>query len=219
MKIRILVFAVASAFAAPCLFAQLREGTVEIEPFAGYLWGGHFDPFTTAIFDQRVDVEDHFTYGGRIGYNLSSLIEFEAMFQRTETNFVTPSDNHSGPIFGGNGSDVRLGRLDIDYYMGYTTFNFGHRRAVPYVSFGLGAARLDPDVPTAPGASSDTRFTTSVAGGLKVFMTPHVGLRFDGRYFGTLLDDHDHEHDHDHHGSNSNWLSNWSTTGGVLFAF
>ena len=212
MKIRILVFAVAAAFAAPCLFAQLREGTVEIEPFAGYLWGGHFDNGTTAIFDQRVDVEDHFTFGGRIGYNLTGLVEFEAMYQRTETNFELPNNNY-GPIFGGNGSNVRLGKLDIDYFMGYTTFNFGHGRAVPYFSFGMGAAMLNPDVAVAPGASTDTRFTSSVAGGLKVFMTPHFGLRFDGRYFGTLLNDHGCNCSH------SNWLSNWSTTGGILFAF
>jgi len=212
MKTRILVFAVAAAFAAPCLFAQLREGTVEIEPFAGYLWGGHFDNGTTAIFNQRVDVEDHFTFGGRIGYNLTGLVEFEAMYQRTETNFELPNNN-SGPIFGNNGSNVRLGKLDIDYFMGYTTFNFGHGRAVPYVSFGMGAAMLNPDVAIAPGASTDTRFTSSVAGGLKVFMTPHFGLRFDGRYFGTLLNDHGCNCSH------SNWLSNWSTTGGILFAF
>jgi len=212
MKTRILVFAVAAAFAAPCLFAQLREGTVEIEPFAGYLWGGHFDNGTTAIFNQRVDVEDHFTFGGRIGYNLTGLVEFEAMYQRTETNFELPNNN-SGPIFGGGGSNVRLGKLDIDYFMGYTTFNFGHGRAVPYVSFGMGAAMLNPDVAIAPGASTDTRFTSSVAGGLKVFMTPHFGLRFDGRYFGTLLNDHGCNCSH------SNWLSNWSTTGGILFAF
>ncbi|HTO74475.1 MAG TPA: outer membrane beta-barrel protein [Thermoanaerobaculia bacterium] len=212
MKIRILVFAVAAAFAAPCLFAQLREGTVEIEPFAGYLWGGQFDRGTTSIFDQKVDVEDHFTYGGRIGYNLTSLVEFEAMFQRTETNFETHTSS-SGPIFGPPGQTVRLGQLDIDYYMGYTTFNFGHGRAVPYVSFGLGAARLDPNVATAPGASTDTRFTSSVAGGLKVFFNPHFGMRFDGRYFGTVLNDHGCNCSH------STWLSNWSTTGGILFAF
>ncbi|HEY7112119.1 MAG TPA: outer membrane beta-barrel protein [Thermoanaerobaculia bacterium] len=216
MKLRILVFAAAAAFTAPCLFAQIREGTVEIEPFAGYLWGGHFDPFTTAIFDQRVDVEDHFSFGGRVGYNMTNLIEFEASYQRTETNFITPNNN-SGPIFG-SGPNVRLGGLDIDYFMGYTTFNFGHSRAVPYVSFGMGAAMLNPNVPTAPNATTDTRFTTSVAGGMKLFFTPHFGMRFDGRYYGTLLNDHDHDHDHCNC-SNSNWLSNWTTTGGLLLAF
>ena len=212
MKLRILVFAAAAVLAAPCLFAQIREGTVEIEPFAGYLWGGHFDRGTTAIFDQSVDVEDHFTYGGRIGYNFTSLVEFESMFQRTETNFVAHTSS-SGPIFGPPGQDVRLGKLTIDYYMGYTTFNFGHSRFVPYVSFGLGAAHLNPDVPNVP-ASSDTRFTTSVAGGVKLFATPHFGFRFDGRYLGTSLGDHGHCDC-----SHSDWLSNWTTTGGLLFAF
>ena len=70
-----------------------------------------------------------------------------------------------------------------------------------------------PTWPSRRERSTDTRFTSSVAGGLKVFMTPHFGLRFDGRYFGTLLNDHGCNCSH------SNWLSNWSTTGGILFAF
>jgi hypothetical protein len=214
MRLRILGIAAAvSVCAASSLFGQLRQGTFEIEPFAGYLWGGTFDRGTTAIFDHDVDVEDHFTFGGRVGYNITSLFEVEAMYQRTETNFVTGSDG--GPVFGGGG-DVRLGRLNIDYWMGYATFNFGHGRAVPYFSIGMGAAHLNPDVPGVV-AQSDTRYTTSAAAGVKVFFTPHFGMRFDGRYFGTLLD---HDHNHDHCCSNgSDWLSNGSATGGLLFAF
>jgi hypothetical protein len=110
---------------------------------------------------------------------------------------------------------VRLGRLDINYWMGYGTFNFGHGRAVPYVSIGAGVATLDPDVDTAPGATSDTRFTGSIGTGVKLFFTPHFGMRFDGRYFGTLLN----EDNIDNCCSNTEWLSNWSTTGGLVFAF
>jgi hypothetical protein len=213
MRLRILGIAAAvSICAASSLFGQLRQGTVEIEPFAGYLWGGHFDRGSTAIFPFTVDTEDHFTFGGRVGYNITSLIEVEALYERTETNFVTCCN--SGPVFGG-GNRERLGKLDIDYFLGYATFNFGHSRAVPYVSFGMGAAHLNPDVPGVD-AESDTRYTVSAGTGMKLFFTPHFGMRFDGRYFGTLLN----SHDHDHCCSNgSDWLSNGTATGGLLFAF
>ncbi|MGH9367951.1 MAG: outer membrane protein [Thermoanaerobaculia bacterium] len=218
MKLRALSVAAALLLAASSLSGQVREGTVEIEPFAGYLWGGHFPAGSTAIFPFTVDVEDQLTYGGRIGYNASSVFELEALFQRTETNFVTGSD--SGPVFGGGNQQV-LGELDIDYWMGYATFNFGHGRAVPYVSFGMGVAVLDPDVPDSPAAPTDTRFTTSIAGGVKIFFTPHFGMRFDGRYFGTLLnDDNGCDGFEDCCCSNgTNWLSNGSATGGLLLAF
>jgi opacity protein-like surface antigen len=211
MRFRAIGLAAVLCLGATAAFGQIRQGTFEIEPFAGYLWGGRFDIGSTAIFPFTVHAEDHSTFGGRVGYNITNLFEVEALYQRTETNFITDSD--SGPIFGG-GSEQRLGKLDIDYWMGYATFNFGRGRAVPYVSFGMGAAYLNPDVPGTV-AESDTRYTTSAAGGLKVFFTPHFAMRVDGRYFGTLLDNN-----HDHCCSNNtDWLSNWTTTGGLIFAF
>jgi opacity protein-like surface antigen len=215
MKVRTLCIAAVISLFAGSAFAQLREGTVEITPFAGYLWGGRFAEGTTAIFPFTVHQEDHFTFGGSVGYNITSLFEVEALYQRTETNFVTGSD--SGPLFGG-GNRQRVGGLNIDYWMGYATFNFGHGRVVPYFTIGMGAAHLDPDVPGSD-ATSDTRYTASAGGGVKVFFTPHFGMRFDGKYFGTLLDS-DHHHDHDHCCSNgSDWLSNGGVTGGLTFAF
>jgi opacity protein-like surface antigen len=211
MRLRTPAVVLAFLFAAVSAFGQIREGTVEIEPFAGYLWGGHFSRGTTSIFDTRVNVEDRFTYGGRIGYNITNLFEIEGLFQRAETHFTTDSDN-GGPVFGGGG-EQRLGALDIDYWMGYATFNFGHRRAVPYFSIGMGAARLDPDVPGV-AAESDTRYTASAATGVKIFFNPHFALRLDGRYFGTLLRDRDRCCNR-----GSDWLSNGSATGGLLFAF
>ena len=215
MRLRTLAFTAVLLLPAASVFGQIREGTVEIEPFVGYLWGGHFDRGTTSIFPFTVDVQDHFTFGGRVGYNITNTFEVEGLYQRTETNFETHSHD-GGPVFGGGDNHQLLGGLDIDYFLGYATFNFGHARAVPYVSFGMGAAHLNPNVPGTV-AESDTRYTVSAATGVKVFFTPHFGMRFDGRYFGTLLN---HDHNHDHCCSNgSDWLSNGSATGGVLFAF
>lgn len=192
--------------------AQVRSGTVEIEPFGGYLWGGHFARGTTALFDTRVEVDDRPTYGLRLGYNVTSKFEFEVQASRTDTHFLTPETD----IFG---TQRRLGDLRIDYLLGYMTFNLGHRRAVPYFTLGGGVARLDPVVPGKP-ARSTTRGTGSIGAGFKVFFNPHFGARLDGRYLATYLTrdrrcDDRRFRDCDSRRS----LTNGTVTGGFLFAF
>ena len=200
---------------APVCAAQIRSGTVEINPF-----GSDSFQFTdnNGLFTSKVDIEDHVTYGGRIGWNITSTFEAEAQFSRAETHFVSPGGD---VLFGASGT--RLGDLTLDYALGYMTFNFGRRRVVPYVTFGMGAARLDPDVCgvrpapcSKPGA--DWRYTASAGGGIKTFVTPHFGFRFDGRYYGTLLRNDDRDC-RDRCRDRTDWLSNGDVTGGLIFAF
>ncbi len=212
-------FLLFSLLFAPVCLAQVRSGTVEVSPFAGYLFGGRFPAGSNGLFTSKTDVEDHATYGGRIGWNITSLFEPEAQFSRTETHFVSP---HGDELFGPSGT--RLGDLTIDYALGYMTFNFGHRRVVPYVTFGMGAARLKPDVCKSrpqpcsnPGA--DWRYTASAGAGIKTFVTPHFGFRFDGRYYGTLLRGDRCDSDRRCDRNRNDWLSNGDLTGGLVFAF
>jgi hypothetical protein len=217
MKLRALSLAVAAAalLSGSPLCAQVRQGTVEIEPFAGYLFGGQFSRGSTDLFPFSVDVADELTYGGRVGFNITSLFEVEFQYSQTETQFETRND---GGIFVPGGQ--RLGDLKIQYFLGYSTFNFGHSRFVPYVTVGAGAATLTPRI-TGVNTSSDTRFTASFGGGLKAFITPHFGLRFDGRAYTTSLGDRNFSSC----GCDScecrdtNWLTNGTATGGIIVAF
>lgn len=214
-RLALLVLGASLAAALPAA-AQIRQGTVEISPFYGYLWGGSFAEGTNDLFPYRVDVDDDATYGGRLGFNITSLFQIEFQYSRTETAFIAEDDEIFGP------EPVRLGGLDIDYYMGYATFNFGHSRFVPYVTVGAGVASLDPDVPDV-SASSDTRFTASLGGGLKVFVTPHFGFRFDGRGYSTYLGDNNRCQgccdDSFYYCSDQNWLTNGEASGGLIIAF
>ena len=120
--------------------------------------------------------------------------------------------------------------------MGYGTLHFGHRRAVPYVTMGVGAARLDPGprrdivcpaIFPSPcnNPTTSTRFTAAIGGGLKIYANPHLGFRFDGRYYATYLNSRDGRCDvfSDGHASCSNrrtsWLGNAETSGGLVIAF
>ncbi len=214
MKFRLAFVVLLAIFASAAASAQVRQGTVEISPFAGYLFGGEFDRGTTSLFDFDVDADDDATYGIRVGYNLTENFQIEFQASRTDTEFVTEDDELFGP------SEHTLGDLTIDYYMGYATFNFGHGRAVPYVTLGAGVARLDPDVPNTH-ANSDTRFTSSLGAGVKIFVNRHFGFRFDGRGYATFLenDDDDCDRFHDCRNDGSDWLTNGEISAGLLFAF
>ena len=216
MKFRVFLVLVFAAGISTAALAQVRQGTVEISPFAGYLFGGEFSRGSNDLFDFRVEADDDVTYGIRLGFNLTDNFEMEFQASRTESAFVSDDD----VLFGGDGNS--FGDLTIDYFMGYATFNFGHGRAVPYFTIGAGVANLDPDVP-GTSAQSDTRFTGSLGAGVKVFVNPHFGFRFDGRGYATSLGDNNDNFGCDDEFfddcNNNDWLTNGEISGGLIFAF
>ncbi len=222
MKFRVLALALLVAGASAAASAQVREGTFEISPFAGYLFGGEFERSSTSLFDFEVEADDDATFGLRVGYNLTDNFEMEFQASRTETEFVTEDDELFDPD-----DEQDFGDLTIDYFMGYGTFNFGRRRAVPYITVGAGVARLDPDVPGIR-ARKDTRFTASIGIGVKAFVNPHFGFRFDGRGYATSLGDRDDDDDDffcdddffdDCDSDSKDWLTNGEISAGLVFAF
>jgi len=219
MKFRVFLVLVFAAGVSTAALGQIREGTVEISPYAGYLFGGEFARGTTSLFDFKVQADDDATYGIRLGYNVTDNFEMEFQASRTDTAFVS-DDSHD--LFGSD--QETFGDLTIDYFMGYGTFNFGHRRAVPYVTLGAGVARLDPDVP-GTRARRDTRFTGSLGIGVKAFVNPHFGFRFDGRGYATSLGDRNDDNFGcddffgDCNSDRKEWLTNGEISAGLIFAF
>ena len=178
MKSRVASLFLASAFAyAAAASAQLRSGTVEINPFGGWLFGGEIshlnNNFNGDHFDDHthIDVDDDAAYGGRIGFNFTSLLEIEGEYSRTESQFVLRQTHFD---------DQNLGDLRVEYFLGYATFNFGHGRVVPFFTIGAGGANLTPKLPGTI-SDSETRFMTAAGGVLMDFLKPHFALRFDGK--------------------------------------
>jgi opacity protein-like surface antigen len=222
MKTRALVFAFAGLALAAAATAQVRDGTFEISPFGGYLFGGQFERGTTALFAFDVETDDDFTYGARFGYNLNSNFELELQLSHTETEFVPDVGDR---LFGPD-DDESLGDLDLDYLLGSMVFNFGRGRVVPYVSMGGGVAILDPKI---SGTDEEIRFTATLGGGVKTFFTPHFGLRFDGRGYATSLGESDRDDDFfcddddffddDCDSDREEWLTTAEVSFGFIFAF
>jgi hypothetical protein len=215
MKTRVLLILLAVSLAgAATASAQLRSGTVELNGFAGYLFGGSFgnarnDP--NYDYSYHIDVGNDLNYGGRIGYNFNSLFEVEFEYARTDTNFVRQARHADVP-------NQDFGDLGIQYFMGYLTFNFGHGRGVPYFTIGGGAADFDASLLGGVGQSK-TYGTAAIGGGYKYFFNPHFGLRADGRLYSTALGDRTFICSPGYACTYTNWITNFVVNGGVVIAF
>jgi hypothetical protein len=209
------------------LLAQERAGTTEITLFGGGSFGGRLYTESNQVFDRDVDVSDTGTYGARLGFNITRWLEFEAGFARAESHFRTIDR------FGTDRLHARLGDLEERHWDGNFVFNFGHRRFQPYVTVGAGATELRTDVPTGTGvvnagSDSNTRFSANLGGGMKMWVTPRFGFRFDARGRATYLgsgdcDAHDTFCDNRTYDSDRadrrRWYASSEVTGGVTFAF
>jgi hypothetical protein len=216
MKTRVLLILFAAALAgAATASAQLRGGTVELNGFAGYLFGGDFGdapPVDAYPHGYRLDIADDLNYGGRIGYNFNSTFEAEFEYARTDTNLQAQAFHHD------NIPDTNIGDLGIQYFMGYMTFNFGHGRGVPYFTIGGGVADFDLAFTGTP-SHSKTYGTAAIGGGYKYFFNPHFALRLDGRVYSTALGEHDFYCGYGYYCTNTNWVTNVVANGGIIIAF
>ena len=191
------------------LGAQTLE-PIELSPFAGYFIGGTIFDYRSN-FSQNLSLRNDLTYGIRVGWNATSHIEPELQWSRTSTEFSPPA--------------YLRRQINVDYFLGGASYNFGSQATRPYVSVDLGAAQFD-----AINGPQDTLFTISVGVGIKHFFTPNFGLRLDARGYTSETNQHI---------KNScigfsegspggpvvpdpcahNWLLNGDVTGGVVIAF
>jgi hypothetical protein len=105
-------------------------------------------------------------------------LELLASQQSTELRF-------DQGLFGG---DADIADLDVTYFHVGMLVQGDNPEVTPFFVASAGATRLDPDV---PGADTESRFSVSLGGGVKVFFSRNIGLRFEGRGFWTAIDDSD----------------------------
>jgi opacity protein-like surface antigen len=153
---------------------------VEITPFAGYTWGGQF---TDSITDTTLNVDEGANYGVMVDINMEDTnqedqaerAQVELYFSHQATSLRTDNGLFTGnPLFD----------LHIDYYHIGGTYGEDYGRVWPFLVGTLGVTHM---VPQGPGLDSLTKFSLSLGGGVKLFATDRVGLRLEGRWFGTLF--------------------------------
>lgn len=141
----------------------------EITPFIGYMAGGEFEDPTT---NTDRDLEEDNNFGIIINAAVDRGRHYEFLYAQQSTEVggatATPFD------------------LDVQYLqIGGTVSSVDAERVIPFFGLTVGAARFSPD---APGLSDETKLAFSIAGGVKVPITDHIGVRFDARAFVSLLD-------------------------------
>lgn len=177
---RIAFAALLAALLVPA--AALAQGAYrfELTPQASYRWGGTISGDNNTLFNTDLKVDKGSGYGLTLDIPLSRNLQIELLAHNQSTNL-----RFDEGLFGG---DVALADIDITYYHVGLLFQGGNAEVNPYFVASAGITRLAPDVPQ---ASSEERFSMSLGGGVKVFFNEHVGMRFEGRGFFTVIDSYD----------------------------
>jgi hypothetical protein len=150
---------------------NISNENVEIMPFIGYRTGGSLNGQVEDTV-RAFGIKGSTSYGGVIDVNLhQSNLKLEALYSRQTT------DIEGAGVLVPNGLDI-----SVEYLQGGISQESGSERGRFYISALVGATRFDPR-----GYDSVTKFSGSLGGGLKLFPTPHVGLRFDARAFLTFV--------------------------------
>ena len=157
--------------------ASAQEPRVEISGTAGWTFSDGVSGSANDTSVVRVDPKDAFSWGARLGFMVSPNVEVGGLFNLQKTDLEASGIiNRSVP-------------QSIYNYHGYLAYNFGDSdaKARPYVLGGLGATQYG-SLDTAQGnVGGETQFSTTWAAGLKLFPSPHVGIRLEGRWTPTYI--------------------------------
>lgn len=215
---RFALLALVSALAAagPAA-AQDRRGSVEITPVIGGYFGGTFDPGTLAFYDGEAQASTEAAFGLRLGVNVSPNFVIEASYLQSDPKLTL----EGGGAIGGPSHEI--GEIEMRLYELNFLVPWGRGRVRPYFTIGGGVNTFRPKVPNY-SASTDSRFTANMGFGLKTYVTPNFGFRFEGKGRTTYINDNGDGWscdwcDDDSYYSDSQWYLSGEATAGVIIAF
>jgi len=168
--------------ASPALAEDFKR--FEFQPFGGYTVSGSIPLVGDDDIKQgSIHVNSSYNGGATFTVNLNELDAIEAHWQRQFTEGRLPAEMVV-PHLSENGTTFNL---KIDQYH----CNFLHHyeisvpKVLPYVMAGLGATTYYANL----GGRNDSRtyFSFSLGGGIKYFVSRHIGFRGEARWSPTLV--------------------------------
>ena len=182
---------------------------VELTPFAGYRADATVDSSSDLGFNRDVTFEGSSFFGVAVDIPISPSWQVEVLANRQRTSLHVDAGLLS--------PSQRLGDLDLDYYQAGFLYQWGRGQVNPYVVATAGVARLDPDFPE---LEAKDYFAGSLGGGVKVFVSPNLGFRFDARGYWTNLRTHynDRSHHDDRYDSKGDLVQGEGSVG-LIIAF
>jgi len=201
--------------------ATRAQGRFEVTPFVGYETSASYpvSPFSSAAQVDRFRINDALAFGTFLDYNVSENFQAEFMWNRNNTSY-SARDTLTNTYFKAFNSDV-----DQFQFGGLYMFRNSDHRLRPYVAASVGFTHDDnSNLAGVVGASSSrTEFSYSVGGGVKYYVTRHVGFRGDIRYLPTYGSSSYNQYCDPFFGcytaKSPNFLNRGSFTGGVIIHF
>ena len=157
--------------------ATAQEPRVELSATAGWTFS---DGVNVGSIDEspiQVGPKDAFSWGARLGFNLSPNAEIGFLFASQATDLeATGVVNRTIP-------------QTVYNYHGYFAYNFGDTDAAvrPYFLGGLGATQYGSLDTAAGSIGGETQFSTTWALGLKMMPSPRFGIRLETRWTPTYI--------------------------------
>ena len=157
----------------------------ELQPFAGYSVSGNVPLVDDdGVEHGTVHVDDSYHLGASFTVYLNELDAVEGFWQRQFTEGRLP-DEIVTPVSAGGVTrfDMKIDQVHMNFLHHYEIRE--DPRARPYVMAGLGVTAFHA---SRQGQNfSKAHFSFSVGGGMKYFLTSHIGLRGEARWSPSLL--------------------------------
>jgi len=150
--------------------------TAEITGFAGYRMGGQFDVNdSTTGKENSVDLQDSGSWGVDIGIYRDATSFYELLYSQQS------SDLDSGD------PTIKRADVNVEYFQfgGTIMYPYDDNWFVPYLSLTIGATRLDVQ---GAGSKSDTRFSGSLGGGVRIPISENFSMTAGLRGYLTAVD-------------------------------
>ncbi len=205
-----------------CLAGDFKR--FEFQPFGGFTVSGGI-PLTADDGNTHgsIPVNSSYNVGATFGVNFNVLDAVEGYWRRQFTEGGLPSEIVV-PVSSGNLTpfDLKIDQYHLNFLHHYM---LSDPRAFPYVIAGVGATTYYAN--SNGQRDSLSRFSFSLGGGIKYFLTNHVGFRGEARWAPTLLSASDSAFWCSIGGAGANCVVHLKTTlqnqldltGGVVFRF
>jgi hypothetical protein len=168
----------ALALAATASPALARE--VYISPMFGYTTAGSLDLGEADLDD--VVIDGGITWGGQLGFSASPGFTFEASYMQQESALKINGTVPGASVGEGDIFEMKVAQLHGNFL--FEKVGYGNQTR-PYFLLGLGATFFNP----AGDFDTESRFSFSIGAGVKIDASDKIGLKIQGKYNPTYLDE------------------------------
>jgi outer membrane protein W len=186
----------------------------EIDPFIGREIGGSYPVnSSTQTSVDKVRVNDSMSFGTFIDRSFTENFQFEFMWNANRTQ-TAEHDSISGQYTNAYNTDI-----DQFHFGALYMFRSPEKKLRPYAAAGLGFTHFENSGMNA----NNTAFSYGVGGGVKYYMSKHIGFRGDARFVPTYENSSPQEFcdqfDNCYTANQRNFLNRGNFTGGLIIRF